>query len=266
MTVPHEDPDKLAAKLLAGELSPEETAALRAEIDADPDARDALARLEEVVRALRTWRQTFDTLPPPVVPQLPRRRWLRFWSTAAALLVAGLVAWALLRSRPGSTPPAHWAQDEFLSLVTVPRGSAATGDPHLWLGAPGDGPQFGGPGADGRPDGAPPPEAVPIFDQFRRQFDFSFRLPARLPHGYELERARPLSPSAVQLFYVAGDRRLQLYLKASSGPDQLSRLWEPAGQPGRRLWTARRGGIAVALEGEVDQSRFESLLPLFLPR
>src|SRR5262249_12435228 len=257
MTVPHEDPDKLAAKLLAGELSPEETAALRAEIEVDPEARDALARMEEAVQVLRTWRQTFDALPPPVVPQLPRRRWLRFWSAAAAvLLVAGLVAWAvLLRSRPSSTPPPDWAQDELLSLVTAPPGPAATGDPHLWLGAPGDGPGFGGPPPGGA-DTGPPPEVVRLFDQFRRQFDFAFRLPARLPGEYELERARPLSPSAVQLFYAAGDRRLQLYLKASPGPDESARLWEPAGQPGRRLWTARRGGIAFALEGKVDQSRF----------
>src|SRR5262249_53489714 len=58
MTVPREGPDKLAVKLLAGDLTPEEAAALRREVEADPDGRAALGRLEEVIGALRTWCQS----------------------------------------------------------------------------------------------------------------------------------------------------------------------------------------------------------------
>jgi len=261
MTVPHEDSDRLAAEFLAGDLGPDQADALRRRIEADPDARAALDRLEAVVGALQTWRRSFVALPLPALPR-SRRCPFHLAPAAAALVAAGLLVSALVTrpSRPRPTP----AGDEFLALAEAQRTLDAVEPPHLLFEAPNEGPQFGGAGGMGPDRGDPAPDVVALFDRFRRQFRFSFRLPARLPGDLELERARPLSASAVELFYETPGKRLRVTLKPSTGPDEVvhSRRLE-----GRLLWVARRSGLALALEGDgLDRDRVEALIPLFLPR
>jgi hypothetical protein len=267
--VTHDDPERLAAEWLTGELPPAEAEALRRRIDADPAARDALARLEAARAALRRWRATFARLPPPPLPRpRPRRRFIVIVATAAAVLLAALAVWRWLAPTPpptrpdgGGPPPADWAADEFTGVIADEPAPGPTAELALRLGVPHERGMGGPPGGDGGRQG----EAAPVLRQFALQFQFAFRVPAELPGGYTLDRGQPLSPTAARLTYSADDKRMQVCVKASPGPDEAPRR-APAGPGGRAVWVARRGGVAVAIDGPVaDREAFESLAALFLP-
>ena len=74
--------------------------------------------------------------------------------------------------------------------------------------------RMGGPGHEG-PDAGD--EATIVLRRFAAQFDFDFRVPARLPDGYLLLRGQPLSESAVRLTYEAHGQQRHVYVKASPG-------------------------------------------------
>jgi hypothetical protein len=262
--VTHDDADRLAAEWLTGELPPAEAEALRRRIDADPAARQALARLEAACAALRQWREGFDRLPPPTLPHIRRRprAWTFVAAAAAVLLVAGS-AWFFLAPRPTRPPeggvpaPRDWAADEFGGLIVDDADPEPAPELRLRLGVPHDR-GMGGPGGKG----GPPDDPTPVLRQFARQFDFAFRVPAALPGEYELDRGQPLSPTAARLIYSADGKRTFVYVKASPGPDEAPR--QSAGPD--RVWTTRRGGVAVAVAGPLpDRESFELLVALFLP-
>jgi hypothetical protein len=253
--VAHDDPQRWAAELLAGELSAAEAERLRHRIDADPEARAALACTEAAVAALRAWRQQFDALPPPPLPR-PRRRRPVALAAAALLAVAAGLAW--LHPRFGPVPVARpgWQARELewaFGDRESPRPSARL-EIDLAAGQ-------GGPGGIGK---GGPPDAAPVLRDFAWQFAFAFRVPAQLPGGFVLERGRPRSPRAVRLTYTAGDRTLDVWLQASPGPDKPPRALAAPRRSGPPLLAARRRGVAVAAAG-VDRAAFADLISLFLP-
>jgi hypothetical protein len=262
VTVADDDPDKLAAELLAGELPPTEAETLRRRIDADPAARDALARMEAAVEALHSWRATFDHLPPPPIPRPRRRSLFRFWPAAAAavLAVGLLVLWLVPRQKE---PPADdWARAEFAGLVgDEPEPGRVHELPMPAVPRPER--RMGGPGG---PDGGAAEEAKDVLRRFAAQFDFAFRVPAGLPDGYVLQRGQPLSEKAVRLTYEGDGKRRHVYVKASPGPDEAPRRSELPGAPVRTLWTTRRAGLAVAADGPgIDQETLARIADLVVP-
>jgi anti-sigma factor RsiW len=272
VSVAIEASDQLAADYLLGELLPAETDALRRRIDADPAAQQALLRMEAAISALQTWRADFNRLSPPSVPQV-RKRWIRHWLLAAAAAAAVLLAavgWRLLSSPRTPTPaqPAsrEWAAEEFAGLIVREGSRGESHEMRFSLGVPHAGGVGGGP-PGGSGDRGGPEDVEPILQQFARQFDFAFRVPAKLPDGYELERGRPISASAVHLTYSAGGRRLELYLKKSPGSDEPSRQSQMDGDAGPTVWISRRHGVAVAVDGPMsDRESVESLISQFLPQ
>jgi hypothetical protein len=103
-------------------------------------------------------------------------------------------------------------------------------------------------------------------DEFARQFDFRFRVPAGLPGGYVLERGSPLSERSIRLTYAAGDDRLNVVLEHVPGPDESGRLL-PSPSPDRRVWVSRHGNLVIAVDvpdrGPWD---FDRLAEQFLPK
>src|SRR5262249_35136644 len=110
LSVAHDDPQRWAAELLAGELSAVEAERLRRRIDADPGARPALARTAAAVPPLPAWRQQFDALPPP--RPRPRRRRPVAPAAAALLAVAAGLAWLHPRFGPGPVARPGWQARE----------------------------------------------------------------------------------------------------------------------------------------------------------
>ncbi|MGE3807049.1 MAG: anti-sigma factor [Gemmataceae bacterium] len=281
--------NRLASELLAGDLTPEEEQSLRARIEADPEARAALERMQATVAALRAWP---ESLPKVAIPER-RRRKLRPWlvlgpvAAAAAIFLAIQFSFQPPDNVPNMMPPPGgglqgggrvgrapkvdpgWAEHEFAFLIPKekPGGKDRGGNPKDKFG--GGGPPGGGTtgGEGGGPDGGPPgslggPQGSKGgANPYRKLVDFDFDLPEKLPGDFKLKEGEVVAKDVLRLSYVSGMRLLRVYLKKSEGPhapvDPMLK---------GKILAARRDGLALAVEGaELEFALVEACLKLFVP-
>lgn len=134
------------------------------------------------------------------------------------------------------------------------------------IGAPGNpAPGSGAPvGPEGKSEFGGAPAAEPASDPalmgFAKQFAFAFRIPERLPGGYEFVEGKPVNPRAVELVYRRGQSRQRIFLAPAAVPDAPVRETRIGGQTLRCI---RLNGLCAGFSGPLTDEEVANNMHAF---